>query len=189
MNRTWKTLTSAVAVSLLLAGCTQANTNGAQQKGQKDTETAFAQQSSAVPYPAAQLTDSLERRDVSARLLRTNKPNAIGYIYLFPPMGNTPIGYYVIKGKVTSTQSQMTTEQMIVWSCPNNEKSCDSSRMQSNVVNAPGDDGSYGPNEPGYYFTTAEGGQVTTDLHYLMADTPMPIIVPHLTCTGQCAPK
>jgi len=173
----------AAAVAVTLAACSNANTGGAQQQGQRDTERAFKQQAAAVPYPVADLTDSLERRDISAHLRKTNKPNAIGYLYLFPPMGATPIGYYVIKGKVTSTQSQMTTDQMIVWSCPNNEDSCSRGEMQASVVNAPGDDGSYGANEPGYYFTLAEGTTVTTDLHYVLSDNPLPIEVPRLNAT------
>lgn len=169
-----------VGVALVVSGCTEAASDGAQQQGQRDTEIAFQQQAAAVPYPKDELRDSLERRDISAHLLKTNKPNAIGYLYLFPPMGSAPIGYYVIKGKVTSTQSQMTTDQMVVWSCPNNAPACERGTMQSNVVSAPGDDGSYGPNEPGYYFTTAEGTLVTTDLHYLYSDNPLPIAVPKL---------
>ena len=179
MNR--RTLAVALVVASAVIGlcaCDDHPSSSAQSKGQADTEQAFAAQAAAVPYPKDQLTDSLERRDIAGRLTRTNKPNAIGYLYLFPPMGSTPIGYYVIKGKVTSTQSQMTTDQLIVWTCPGNVNTCDRNTMQPSVVNAPGDDGSYGPNEPGYYFTTADGVQVTTDLHYVLSDAPLPVHVP-----------
>jgi len=38
------------------------------------------------------------------------------------------------------------------------------------VVNAPGDDGSYGANEDGIFFFTTEGAYVTTNLDYLFAE-------------------
>jgi hypothetical protein len=173
-------VTIVAASSLTLLGCSrQANTGGAQEQGQKQTETAFKQQSTAVPYPVRELTDSLERRNVRERLLRTNKPNAISYVYLLSMTGQY-VGYYVIKGKVSSTQSQMTTSQLITWACPNNIASCAWDRMQSNVINAPGDDGSYGDNESGVFFFTSDGTMVTTSMEYVQSDQPLPVEAPRL---------
>lgn len=173
-------ITIAVASSLaVLAGCKHETNAGAQQSGQRQTETAFKQQSTAVPYPVRELTDSLERRNLRERLLRTNKPNAISYIYLMSMTGQYT-GYYVIKGKVSSTQSQMTTSQLIVWSCPNNASSCEDSYKQSNVLVAPGDDGSYDANEEGIFFFTTDGTMVTTNLKYVQSDQPLPVDAPRL---------
>jgi hypothetical protein len=162
-----RTRRTAIATALLLAftlaGCSDASDPSAQQKGQADTEQAFKQQSSAVPYPVSQLTDSLERRNIRERLLRTNKPNQIAYVYLLGDTG-TYIGYYVIKGKVSSTQSQMTTDQLISWG---------SNSSGSGVVNAPGDDGSYGANENGIFFFSVEGVMVETDMRYVVSDAPL----------------
>lgn len=147
--------------------------NTAQGEGQKETETAFKQQSAAVPYPVAQLKDSTERRNIRERLLRTNKKDLLGYVYLMN-FGEV-VGYYTIKGKVSSTQSQMTTDSLVIDGCPGG-----SDGRCPTVVNAPGDDGSYGDNENGIFFFTTEGAYVTTDLNYLYADQPLPIDTPRL---------
>lgn len=169
MKKIIATLTAAVLVGSL-AACTPEPKSNAQKQGQAQTEQAFEQQSKAVPYPVDQLKDSLERRNIRERLLRTNDPSKIGYVYLLS--FSKPLGYYVIKGKVTSTQSQMTTENLVVDRC--------SGSTCPVVVNGPGDDGSYGANEPGIYFFTTEGAMVTTDLDYVYSDQPIPFDVPKL---------
>jgi len=171
MNRKLTGLAAAIlAVSLILAGCTSEPKSSAQNQGQAQTEQAFAQQSKAVPYPADQLKDSLERRNVRERLLRTNNPNKIGYVYLLS--FGKPLGYYVIKGKVSSTQSQMTTDQFV-------ERHGDTGGGNF-VYSAPGDDGSYGQNENGVFFFTTEGAMVTTTLDFVYSDQPIPFNVPKL---------
>jgi hypothetical protein len=160
-------LTLAALAAVSVAACDDGKPT-AQTQGQAQTEQAFKQQSSAVPYPADQLKDSLERRNIRERLLRTNKPNAIGYVYVMS-FGKI-IGYYTIKGKVSSTQSQMTTDQLDI----------DEGNYSHSVVNAPGDDGSYGANEPGVFFFTTEGAMVETNLDYIVADQPLPVDVPLL---------
>jgi hypothetical protein len=160
---------SALAIVLGLSACTGQESN-AQTEGQALTEQAFEQQSKAVPYPASELRSSLERENLKERLLRTNKPDAVGYVYLMN-FGQI-VGYYTIQGKVSSTQSQMTTDQLIVRDCVG----C----SERSVVNAPGDDGSYGLNEEGIFFFTTEGQMVTTSLDYIWSDNPISIDVPRL---------
>ena len=155
------------ALALTATACTKPSS---QTEGQKVTEQAFQQQSSAVPYPADQLRDSLERRNIRERLLRTNDPDKVGYVYLLN-FGKV-FGYYTIKGKVSSTQSQMTTDTLV-------ERHGDSGGGNITYP-APGDDGSYGANEPGIFFFTTEGAYVTTNLDYLYADQPLPFDVPEL---------
>lgn len=169
-----KNLITAIAAALLVFSLTACNETGsnAQTEGQKVTEQAFEQQSKAVPYPADELRDSLERRNLVERLRRTNDPDKIGYVYLIN-YGDV-MGYYTIKGKVSSTQSQMTTDQLVV-------KGDFGEGWESQVVNAPGDDGSYGANEEGIFFFTTEGAFVTTSLDYVYADAPLPFNVPELS--------
>lgn len=164
-----KTITAIVAVLALAFSVTacEENKGSAQGSGQAQTERAFAQQQEAVKYPVEQLKDSLERRNLRERLLRTNDPTRIGYVYLLS--FSKPLGYYVIKGKVSSTQSQMTTDNLVI-----------DRREGDVVVNAPGDDGSYGSNESGIFFFTTEGVMVTTDLDYVYSDQPIPFDVPKL---------
>jgi hypothetical protein len=166
-----KKIIAATAALILgiatLTACGSSGGGGAQEKGQDQTELAFEQQSAAVPYPATELRDSLERRNLKERLIRTNKPDALGYVYLMS-FGKI-IGYYTIKGKVSSTQSQMTTDNLII------------DRYEGDVVvSAPGDDGSYGLNEPGIFFFTTEGQMVTTSLDYIWSDNPIEVDVPRL---------
>ena len=147
----------------------EGETSEAQESGQKQTEQAFKQQSGAVPYPADKLKDSLERRNLREKLLRDNKPNSIRYVYLLSFA--KPLGFYTIKGKVSSTQSQMTTSELIV---------DDKNDPGQSVIIAPGDDGSYGDNEKGIFFFTTEGVMVTTNLDYIVSDQPLPFDVPEL---------
>lgn len=150
---------------IALSACTMEEEAGAdtQENGQILTEEAFSQQEEAVPYPAEELRDSLERQNLRERLLRYNDPNKESYIYLLSDMGDV-LTYYVIKGKVSSNSSQMTTEEFVI------------DRYEGDVtVPAPGDDGSYGDNEPGIFFFTVDGVMITWNGDYLLADAPMSI--------------
>lgn len=169
MKKIIATLTAAVLVGSL-AACTPEPQSNAQKQGQAQTEQAFEQQSKAVPYPVDQLKDSLERRNIRERLLRTNDPSKIGYVYLLS--FSKPLGYYVIKGKVSSTQSQMTTGELV-------ERHGDTGGGNF-TYSAPGDDGSYGQNEDGVFFFTTDGAMVTTTLDFVYSDQPIPFDVPKL---------
>jgi hypothetical protein len=84
------------------------------------------------------------------------------------------MGYYTIKGKVSSTDSQMTTTDLVITNCHA------SNGCNDVTVPAPGDDGSYGSNEPGIFFFTTENAMVTTNLNYVYSDQPLPLNVPKL---------
>ncbi len=147
--------------------------DSAQSKGQRQTETAFAQQSGAVPYPAEQLKDSLERRNLREKLLRYNNPSKISYLYLTTQTGGI-LGYFTIKGKVSSNSSQMTTDNLVI------------DRTEGDVVvNAPGDDGSYGPNESGNFAFTTDGVMITWDGPYILTDAPLKINAANLVVQYQ----
>lgn len=169
-------ITATLIAALTVAGCEkEPEKPTAQSSGEKVTEQAFGQQSTAVPYPADKLKDSLERRNLRERLLRQNKPNSISYLYVLS--FGKPLGFYTVKGKVSSTQSQMTTDQLQV--CKDH-KGDHASACVPAVVNAPGDDGSYGANEEGIFFFTTENNMVTTNLDYVLSDQPLAFNVPEL---------
>lgn len=163
-------LLTVLAVMAGTAACDDKPKSTAQRTGQALTEQAFGQQQAAVPYPAKQLRDSLERKNIRERLLRTNRADALGYVYLMS-FGKI-IGYYAVRGKVTSNQSQMTTDTLV-------ERHADNGGGNITYP-APGDDGSYGANEPGIFFFTTENVMVTTNLDYVWSDNPLPIDVPRL---------
>ena len=112
--------------------------------------------------------ESLECRNQAEREKRMNDPNAIGYVYELNWDGSSN-GYYVIKGKVSSTQSQAGPMDMIV-------DACSSSDYCPQIVDAPGYDGSYGPNEPGIFFFLTNGAMVTYNGLYRLSDKPLPLI-------------
>ncbi len=163
-----KRIAAVVAGIALVVGLTACEgESSSQSEGQKQTEQAFKQQSEAVPYPVDDLRDSLERRNLKERLLRQNDPDKIGYVYFFPFGSGTPLGYWTIKGKVSSTQSQMTTGTIFA-------DAPDDGTREKYPVDAPGDDGSYGENEKGVFFFTTEGAmvQVCEDC-YFYSDQPV----------------
>lgn len=163
-------LIAALAFVLVaLVGCSEDKTaSKSHEEGQALTEKAFEQQSKAVPYPVDELQDSLERRNLRERLMRFNDPDKIGYVY-FIQFGKF-LGYWTIKGKISSTQSQMTPSDLTTrWDCGTD---CGSEL----VLEAPGDDGSYGPNEAGVFFFTTEGAMVQVpEDSYFYSDQPVSI--------------
>ena len=166
--KTLKIASLGIALAFTLAACQQdgPSPSSAQGSGQQQTETAFSQQQAAVPFPVSALTDSTERRNLRERLLRFNKPDRLGYVYIFN-FGKV-IGYYAIKGKISNPDSQMTTSDLI------ERSGCGSSCGYAVTVHAPGDDGSYGSNERGIFFFTTEGALVETSQDYLYSDQPIP---------------
>lgn len=112
---------------------------------------------------------SLEKENLKEKLRRENNPTAVRYVYLVSFA--QPIGYYVIKGKVSSSGSQQAPEDDIVHPC----SGCD--RV---VVDSAQDDGTYGTGDPGIFFFLANGTLVSTTLDYIESDQPLPLEVPNL---------
>ncbi len=122
-------------------------------------------------YPLAQMNTFLELEQQREKLLRFNNPDKLGYAYIFNPGVKEPIGYYTIKGKISSTNSQMTPTDQVYWTCKHNHG------CQPVVVHSPTDDGSYGENEKGYFFFTTEDVYVFVPelMSPLYQDAPMTI--------------
>ena len=173
-----KVVVALAAAAVFIAACSSDKKapSNPQGQGQAQTITAFGAQSTATPYPADKLTHSLERDNLAERLVRLNDPSKIGYVYLLSITGQ-PFGFYSIKGKVSNPDSQMTTNKITV-PLPNHGDCGDPNNCVT--VDAPGDDGSYGPNEQGIFFFTTEGTLVETSVAYIYSDAPLPIDVPKL---------
>ena len=137
------------AVTILLAGCDEP-TQTSQQTQQAVTESYAAKLSRVQPYPLSDMNDSAERANLRERLLRMNNPNKIGYLYELTANGQV-LAMYTIKGKVSSTGSQLTNTQNVDYNYESGGGNV--------VVDSMGDDGSYGPEEGGtngiFFFTTA----------------------------------
>jgi hypothetical protein len=169
-----------LVIPIMLTACAQGSSSAYQRNEAKITAQYAAKLDAAVPYPLAQMNDSEERRNIRERLLRFNNPEKVGYVYLLGMNGNY-VGYYVVKGKVSSTGSMMTVTQQMTESCTRNH--CYGAPTESM-----GDDGSYGPNEggnSGIFFFTASGVMVETqDPFWIYEDAPLSVNAPKLNPTS-----
>lgn len=161
----------AVLCSLVVIGCGAAVADKPpfQVAGEKESNKIADAALSAVPYPLAKVKAGgfLERRNLSEKLTRFSDPNHNGFVYVMS-FGKF-LGYYAIKGKVSSNQSQMTNPTQ-TW-----KDGCGSGCENIPQVESIGDDGSYGENEPGVFFFTTGGVMVQTNLDYLYVDKPLDI--------------
>jgi hypothetical protein len=149
----------ALVAVLALAGCT--GESDASQKAKADR----AEKAKTVVL-CGEANDSLECKNLKERERRNSQPNAIGYVYLYNFDGSVK-GYFTIKGKVSSTQSQMAPMDVLVDGCDRSGDDC------PNPMEAAGDDGSFGPNESGIFFFTTEGAMVTYSGEYVLSDAPL----------------
>jgi len=158
-----RTKTLLIAVTLIaglaLTGCT-----GESESSQKAREDREQKAQTVVLCGAA--NESLECKNLKERERRNSRPDAIGYVYLYNFDG-TVKGYFTIKGKVSSTQSQMAPMDVLVDGCGRSGEDCPQS------MEAAGDDGSFGPNEAGIFFFTTEGVMVTYSGEYVLSDAPL----------------
>ena len=170
-------LLAAVVVSVLVAGCGGASAFGGQPdwftEQEKMSDKIAEASAAAVPYPLAAVEAGgfLELKNLAERLTRFSKQSKVGYLYLVS-FGKF-VGYYAVRGKISSVNSQMTNSNQ-TWSCGHE---CET------VVDSIGDDGSFGPNEGGdrgVFFFTSNGTMVETTLDWVYSDQPLSIDVPNL---------
>jgi hypothetical protein len=122
-------------------------------------------------YPASLITDSLEMKNQRERVMRFNDASKLGWAYLFTSVGAL-IAVLPVKGKVSSTQSSMTTSIGIY-------KDQGTGGGGNVPVPVPGDDLSYGPNEggdAGKFFYTTEDVYVFWDGPILFLDAPLDVL-------------
>lgn len=121
-------------------------------------KTNQARLEAAVPPP--QLTNSVERQNIAARAVRFDNPDKLGYIYLIS-YGRV-MAFYPIKGKPTSLNSYMVSQDQIV--------GCGGSVC---TIQAPDVDGSFGKNSDGIFFFTPEGAYIEWQGGYMYSDVPL----------------
>lgn len=108
------------------------------------------------------LTNSVERQNLIRRLTRFNVPNKISYIYLFT-FGRV-VGYYAIKGKVSSVNSLLTNPMI---------RNHTHSQSGDLALPSPDLDGSYGSNGDAVFFFTTQSIYVEWNDKYLLTDQPI----------------
>jgi hypothetical protein len=164
---------------------TVSNTNVSQQQLDMQATTGQYEQKlvTAEPYPVAAMTDSAERANLKARLIRLNDPNKIGYVYGLSSTGQV-MAFWTIKGKVSSMGSELSNTQNVL----NNVGNLDGS-----IVDSAGDDGSFGPEEcaaTGIFFFTSPGDALVEWCGpWMYSDTPLQLsTAPIITVTANAAP-
>ena len=108
-----------------------------------------------------------ERKTIAAWAKRWDKAQITTYVYLVSY--GTIIGYYVCNGKPASTKSYLLPETRF--------------STGGTLIESPDIDGTYGDNNPGIRFFTADGVAVEWGGYgqgYLFSDAPLPINVPKL---------
>ena len=152
-----------VAVAVFASACEGTSTKGEEARQKKE----------AAVVLCGEKNESQECVNLKRKFDRDNDPNRITYVYTLSWTGEF-IGYYVVKGKVSSNQSQMAPMDSSVKICTYADSGCYA------LGEAPGDDGSYGPNEDGIFFFTVDGNKVTWNGMYQQSDRPLAIKAPQL---------
>lgn len=150
---------AAVALGFSLSACSNNNESATEATQQR-------QDKAAKIVLCGEANESLECKNLKERERRNSQPSAIGYVYLYNFDG-TVKGYFTIKGKVSSTQSQMGAMDIIADACLVTTDYC------PEIMEAAGDDGSFGPNEAGIFFFTTENIMVTYSGEYVLSDAPL----------------
>lgn len=141
---------AAVTLMLTLSGC---YTETAEETARNQAQSQKSQ------------GETLEKKNLELKRQREENPDAVRYLYLYS--FGQPMGYYVTKGKISSSGSQRTPEQDNMWTCKYNHG------CQPIVVDGAKDDGSYGAGDPGIFFFLADGTMIETSFDYLIADAPI----------------
>lgn len=159
---------AATAVFILTSAEACDSTPNSQQAAQNDTEKYFQAARNAVPYPMDDMQKGgwTERRLLAEHLKRQNDPKGLRYIIVMTQQGQV-IAQYPVQGMVFHPDSSMTNSQSISWS----------SNGGSGVVDAPGDNGTFGPEAGAAAFFTTSGVeiQLPASAVWIESDAPLNI--------------
>ncbi|MGL6099446.1 MAG: hypothetical protein ACRC0G_07460 [Fusobacteriaceae bacterium] len=103
---------------------------------------------------------SLERDQLIRRTKLWNDKNKVSFIYLFNK--DALVGFYTIKGKVSSVNSQLTSPEFSYGGL---------------ALPSPSEDGSYGSNGDAVFFFLTDGSYMEWNGTYLLVDRPMKLNV------------
>lgn len=149
MKKSLKAIVVVIALMLGLSACSMTSSDYDKRKEQNKTTLISG--------------DSQEQKNLREKIRRDEaSADKIGYVYVMT-FGKF-IGYYTIKGKISSDGSQLNPQDDII--CRYSGDSCQS-------VDGPQDDNTYGDGDPGVFFFTTEGAMVVTSLDYLYSDQPI----------------
>lgn len=156
-----------VACVVLFASCDIEPPRASEQAQIAQAQMA-EQAATAVPIPTVSYFQ--EKRTIAKWAERWDKPSVPTYVYLVS-FGKI-IGYYVADGKPASTRSYLMPEEAYQKMTYGDNRAS----YNWNVTQAPDIDGTYGENNPGIRFFTAEGVAVEwagDGASYLYSDAPI----------------
>lgn len=122
--------------------------------------TEISQRNLLKKQPPVILDWSLERDNLNRRVQLWNDPNKLSYIYLFNR--DNIVGFFPIKGKVSSVNSQITNTNY---------------NYGGTTVDSPSTDGSYGTNGDAVFFFLVDGTYMEWNGTYLLVDKPIKLNV------------
>jgi hypothetical protein len=158
----------AMLVGIAFTSCDCTFDTTASEKATAASDASANNAFTQIPVPA--VTNFSERKTVAQWVQRWDKPAVVTYIYIVS-YGNI-LGYYVCNGKPVSTNSYLVPEQ--TWQYAHGSYS---------LMDSPDLDGTYGDNNPGIRFFTAEGTAVEwggSGASYIFSDQKLPLNVPKL---------
>ena len=150
-----------------MTGCKMEQSSRSKAVNAQEVAAKAADQAVAIPI----VSYFQEKRTIAKWAQRWDKPNLPCYVYLIS-FGKI-IGYYVTDGKPASTRSYLMPEQTIETRGSDGICTLDTQDI----------DGTYGENNPGIRFFTAEGTAVEwagDGAAYIFSDAPLPLDVPRL---------
>ena len=157
-------------VAAMTMGCLDVAPEKTSEREAKLTETNQARLLTSSPPPA--LDRSLERENLIRRLDLLNDEDKIFYIYLVS-YGKV-MAEFVLKGKASSVNSKLTTQEQII----DDPFGSYSSGVGGQVVESPDLDGSYGTNGDAIFFFTSSGAYVEWAGEYMVSDFPLRLTTP-----------
>ncbi len=172
MNKAFLTTTF---LTLSLFGCQAAPVDT-----QKDTQAAKAK----LAAESVKFSGNAEIENIKRRLELTSKPGALGYITLLNSAGQ-PILYTAVRGKVSSGTKRLTGKQYLV-------RGDRGPSYGDFVMEAPGDEGTYGASSPYVYFWDMDGKYHQWSGDYLYTSEPQRLRIEPLVILTQAptpAPK
>ena len=160
-----------VLIASMCMGCTDEPDYKDTTSGQEAKLTEENQNRLLTASPPPKLDKSLERENLVRRLELLNDENKIFYIYLVS-YGKV-MAEYVARGKVSSVNSKLTTQEQIV-----DDPYGRSYEVGGKVVESPDLDGSYGTNGDAVFFFTTDGAYVEWAGEYMISDFPLQLTTP-----------
>lgn len=115
--------------------------------------------------PPVSLDWSLERDNINKRTKLWNDPNKVSYFY--PISMGRIMGFYVVKGKISSVNSQVTNTMQV-----------STAHGASVAIPSPAEDGSYGSNGEGIFGWTTDGTYFEWHGDYFFVDKPLRLSQP-----------